>query len=232
MLIRNRAPFFSGLILTISFACVLLLIFAPVFGDGRNGLQYADDMFNRLSKGSSYFLPKIENHAEAMAGKSFKLELSLQSAAEAEAAAAQYAAAGLEATASGQAVQLGGDIGKMLATVLQDAKAGFRNDEAALQQRYGQTARAVLSNWWKMMSRLDKSLKLEKRVAEAKAVTEVMKKGIEPAHNYLGIEAESVSDMIPEMLGLLVFYLIYTIWWGYAILKLMEGLGLQLRSHH
>lgn len=37
--------------------------------------------------------------------------------------------------------------------------------------------------------------------------------------------------MVTEMLGLLVFYVIYTVWWGYAILKLLEGLGLVLRSH-
>ena len=231
MLIRNRPSFITGVILTISFAFVLLLIFAPVFGDNRNGLQYADDMFNRLSKGSSYFLPKIAKYAEAMAGKTFKLELPLKSAPAAEAAAAQYAAAGLEATANGQVVQLGGDIGKMLTVVLQDAEAGFQNDEAALQQRYAQPGRTVLANWWTMMSRLDKSLKLEKRVTEAKAVTEVMKKGVEPAHNYFGIESEKVADMVPEMLGLLVFYVLYTVWWGYAILKIMEGLGLVLKSH-
>ena len=231
MLIRNRPSFITGILLTISFSCVLLFIFAPLFGEGRNGLQYADDIFNRLSKGSSYFLPKIQKHAEAMAGKAFKLELPLKAAADAEAAAAQFAAAGLAATAQGESVQLTGDIGKLLAVVLQDAESGFRNDEAALQQRYGKPAREVLANWWKMMSRLDKSLKLEKRVSEAKAVSEVMKKGIEPAHNYFGIEAEEVSNMLLEMLGLLVFYVVYTVWWGYAILKLMEGIGLVLKSH-
>ena len=230
MLIRNRPSFITGILLTISFSCVLLFIFTPLFGEGRNGLQYADDVFNRLSKGSSYFLPKIQQHAAAMAGKAFKLELPFKSAAETEAAIAQYAAAGLEATANGQVVQLNGDIGKLLTVVLRDAESGFQNDEAALQQRYGKPAREVLANWWRTMSRLDKSLKLEKRVSEAKAVTEVMKKGIEPAHNYFGIEAEEVSNMLLEMLGLLVFYVVYTVWWGYAILKLMEGLGLVLKS--
>lgn len=231
MLIRNRPSFITGMILTLSFTCVLLLIFAPVFGDGRNGLQYADDMFNRLSKGSSYFLPRIAKHADAMAGKSFKLELPFKATPEAESAAAMYAAAGLKAEVTGQAVRLDGDIGHLLSMVLKDAEAGFRNDEEALQQRYGLPARTVLANWWQLTSRLDKSLKLDKRVSEAKAVVEVMKKGIEPSHNYFGIEAEKVADMIPEMLGLLIFYVVYTVWWGYAILKIMEGLGLVLRSH-
>jgi len=42
----------------VTFAGVLALIFSPIFGDGRNGLVYADDMFNKLSKGSSYFIPR------------------------------------------------------------------------------------------------------------------------------------------------------------------------------
>lgn len=231
MLIRNRPSFITGMILTLSFTCVLLLIFAPVFGAGRNGLQYADDMFNRLSKGSSYFLPRIAKHADAMAGKAFQVELPFKAAAEAEGAAAMYAVAGLKAEVAAQAVRIEGDIGQLLSAVLKDAETGFQNDEEALLQRYGLPARTVLANWWQLTSRLDKSLKLEKRVPEAKAVVEVMKKGIEPAHNYFGIEAEKVADMIPEMLGLLIFYVVYTVWWGYAILKIMEGLGLVLKSH-
>lgn len=231
MLIRNRPSFITGMILTFSFAFVLLLIFAPVFGEGRNGLEYADDMFNKLSKGSSYFLPKVSRHAEAMAGKTFKLDLPVKALKDADAARGMYAAAGLAVVVNGENLQIEGDIGKLLSAVLQDAEDGFRNDEAALQERYALPARTVLANWWQMMNRLDKSLKLEKRVPEAKAVTEVMKKGVEPAHNYFGIEAEKVSDMIPEMLGLLVFYVLYTVWWGYAILKLLEGLGLVLKSH-
>lgn len=231
MLIRNRPSFITGLILTLSFAFVLALIFMPVFGEGRNGLELADDMFNRLSKGSSYFLPKISKHAEAMAGKTFRLELPAKALKDAQTAQTMYAVAGLEVSSSGENLQLGGDLGRLLTVVLQDAEDGFRNDEAALQQRYELPARAVLANWWQMMNRLDKSLKLEKRVPEAKAVVEVMKKGVEPAHNYFGIEAEKVANMVPEMLGLLMFYVLYTVWWGYAILKLLEGLGLVLRSH-
>ncbi len=231
MLIRNRPSFITGLILSLSFAFVLALIFAPVFGEGRNGLQFADDMFNRLSKGSSYFLPKISKYADAMAGKTFKLELPAKALKDAQTAQAMYAAAGIEVASSGENLQLGGDLGKLLAVVLQDAEDGFRNDEAALNQRYELPARVVLANWWQMLNRLDKSLKFEKRIPEAKAVVEVMKKGVEPAHNYFGIEAEKVSNMVSEMLGLLMFYVLYTVWWGYAILKLLEGLGLVLRSH-
>ena len=50
-----------------TFAGVLALIFSPVFGDGKNGLVYADDMFNKLSKGSSYFIPKVMKSNEKFA---------------------------------------------------------------------------------------------------------------------------------------------------------------------
>lgn len=230
MLIRNRPAFFTGMILTVSFSCVLLVLFLPLFGQGRNGLEYADDMFNRLSKGSSYFLPKVAKYAEATAGKPFRIELSFQSGETAVTAAAQYRAAGLSVETVGRNLRLGGDLGSMLDAVLSDAEAGYRNQDEVLRQRYGLPGRTVLANWWHLMDRLDKSLKLEQRLPEAKAVAEVMKKGVEPAHNYFGIEAEKVADMIPEMLGLLAFYVVYTVWWGYAILKLMEGMGLVLRS--
>lgn len=231
MLIRNRPSFITGLILSLSFACVLALIFTPLFGNGWNGLQYADDMFNRLSKGSSYFIPKVAKNVEGMVGKSFKLELSPKSAAEAECAAALFATAGLTVERTGDKIQLGGDLGPMLTAALQDAEDGYRNNEEALKQRYDLPARTVLATWWQMLNRLDKSLKQEKRALEAKAVVEVMKKGIEPAHNYLGIKAERVANMMTEMIGLLVFYVLYTVWWGYAILKLLEGFGLILKSH-
>ena len=56
-----------GASLAVTFVGVLALIFSPVFGDGMNGLVYADDMFNKLSKGSSYFIPKVAKSNEKFA---------------------------------------------------------------------------------------------------------------------------------------------------------------------
>jgi len=63
MLIRNSKMFNLGGLLALSFLGVLLLIFSPVF-DGKNGLVYSDDLFNKLSKGSSYFIPKVKDQAQ------------------------------------------------------------------------------------------------------------------------------------------------------------------------
>lgn len=66
-----------GIILAISFWIILFLIFSPIFGHGRNGLQYADEMFNNLAKGSSYFIPKVAKTNEKFMGKMFSITIKM-----------------------------------------------------------------------------------------------------------------------------------------------------------
>ena len=55
-----------------------------------------------------------------------------------------------------------------------------------------------------------------------------MKKGIEPAFNFYDIEPQKVSDKALTVTGLLLFYILYTMWWGYAIFCIFDGLGLSM----
>ena len=61
MLIREKAPFLRGTLMLLSFLVLLCVLFMPVFRDENGkkltGLQYSDNVFNQLSKGSSYFIP-------------------------------------------------------------------------------------------------------------------------------------------------------------------------------
>ena len=57
-----------------AFLGVLFMIFSPVFG-GKNGLQLADNSFNRLAKGSSYVIPKIAKDNEAFMGRMFTVSI-------------------------------------------------------------------------------------------------------------------------------------------------------------
>ena len=72
----NKKSLSIGVLLAASFFGVLLLIFSPVFGDGRNGLTYADDMFNKLSKGSSYFIPDLRKDSEKFNGQALSVKIS------------------------------------------------------------------------------------------------------------------------------------------------------------
>jgi hypothetical protein len=45
MLVKNKKMFSVGAFLALTFVGVLALIFSPIFGNGMNGLTYADDIF-------------------------------------------------------------------------------------------------------------------------------------------------------------------------------------------
>ncbi len=69
-----------GILLAISFWVVLFLMFSPIFpktaaGQPQNGLQWADEMFNELAKGSSYFIPKVAKGNEKFMGKMFAVSI-------------------------------------------------------------------------------------------------------------------------------------------------------------
>jgi hypothetical protein len=227
MLIVDRKAFAIGMLLAASFLGVLALIFTPVFGAGMNGLQYADDMFNRLSKGSSYFIPKVAKSVEAMGGVALnhRLPLSGETAAR---AVAMLEKSAVVVRLDGEQISVRGDLASLLKHILRDAEDGYRNAGVVLSERYALPERKVLATWWQVLKALDKALTHEQRLAEASTVREVMRKAIEPAHNYYGIEAQRVADMAPRMAGLLLFYVAYTIWWGYAIFFLFQGCGLAM----
>lgn len=230
MLIANRRSFTLGVVLSLGFVCVLGLIFSPVFGGGRNGLQYADDVFNRLSKNSSYFIPKVARSAEKQAGTAIAVDIKLESAQQAGRAATLLAGAGAVVKQDGSALHVDADLGKLLGRCLSDAEDGYRNADGTLAERYGFGARDVLAGWWKVLRQIGKALAAQKRTAEADTVVEVMRKAVEPAHNYYGVEAGDVAAVAGTMTGLLVFYIAYTIWWGSAIYYLFEGIGLMMRK--
>jgi hypothetical protein len=90
--------------------------------------------------------------------------------------------------------------------------------------------RQVMETWWAALSKVDKELKKQKNVAESNAVSTVMKKGIEPSYNFYQIDAQSVADKWVTMTSLLVFYVAYTMWWGFAIFYMFDGIGLSMKK--
>lgn len=229
-MIANRKSFALGCVLAAGFLLVLGVIFAPVFGNGMNGLEYADDVFNKLSKGSSYFIPKVVQGNRKVVGTRFAVVVKMPAPEQAERAAILLAGAGAEVDRRDATLSIAGDLGQLLGHILGDAEAGYRNDDAALAHRYGMAGKTVLATWWQVLRHTGKALASERKSAEADAVIAVMKKAIEPAHNYYGIEAENVASMAAIMIALLLFYVLYTIWWGSAIFFLFEGFGLMMRK--
>jgi len=217
-----------GVVLAISFWAVEALIFTPVFGAGMNGLDFADDLFNKLSKGSSYFIPKLQKSVQGYAGKPFAADISLDKPETAALAANLFTAAGATAKAEGGKLAVSGDLGAVLAVVLRDSDEMYRNDGKAVAARYGVKEKDALRAWWTSFSAVDKYLKKNGKIEDAKIISDVMKKGVETAYNYYGIPAEKVADKAGLMTFLLVFYVVYTMWWGFAIFYIFDGIGLTM----
>ena len=52
-----------GAFLMATFIAVMIGIFLPLF-DGGNALNYLDNLYNSISKGSAYYIPKVEHVIE------------------------------------------------------------------------------------------------------------------------------------------------------------------------
>lgn len=250
-MIKDKKHFGLGLILMISFFAVLFWIFTPTFGSGMNGLQYADDMFNKLSKGSSYFIPKVAEANEKFNGKNFEVTIELEKPEAVESAAMLFEHAGAEVVVNGTEMSIKGNLGEVLASTVEDADAMYKNNGMQVANKYGFNSgeailvkfggekaadtnakgeKVLVGSWWQALNKMDKKLQVNGKAAEAKMVSDVLKKAVEPGYNYYGIEAKSVSEKATIMTGLLVFYVIYTMWFGYAVFFIFEGIGLSMKK--
>jgi len=229
MLIRNKKMFGVGSFLATTFLGVLLLIFSPVF-NGKNGLQFADDSFNRLSKGSSYFIPKVSKTVEKVAGKQLSQVITFEKADEAQTAAKLFSTAGAKADVQDTKLSVSGDLTTILKSTVADADAMFKNDGKVVADKYGMDEKKAMKGWWMALGKIEKNMKKEKQIQEAKVLAEVNKKAVEPAYNFYKIEGEKVADHAGMLSGLLVFYVAYTMWWGYSIFYLFDAFGLSMKK--
>ena len=229
----NKNSLGLGIVLAISFLIVLFLIFSPIFpkspaGEPQNGLTYADRMFNGLSKGSSYFIPKIKKDNEKFVGKTFAVSVKIDKPEDAENTAKLFTSAGAQAEVQGTELKIEGDLGKTVEAVLNDSDAMYNNDGPRVSGLYGYDEKAVMKNWWQALSKMAKTFTKEKKLDEAKLLDSVNKKAVETAYNYYGIAAQKVNENAVLMTGLLVFYVVYTLWWGFAIFYIFDGIGLTM----
>src|SRR5512135_1839520 len=205
MIIKNKKPFRVGAFFAITFIGVLLLIFSPVF-KGGNGLQYADENFNRLAKGSSYFIPKVKESVAKTAGKPLAATVKVDDKEQVENTAKLLTTAGAAVEIKGQEIKVSGDMGAVLSSAVADADSMYSNDGKTVSSRYGYDEKQVMNNWWFVLDKVEKGMKKEKLIVEAKVISEVNKKAVEPGYNFYKVEANKVSEHAGKLSGLLLFY--------------------------
>ena len=232
-----------GIALAVSFLVVLLLIFSPIFGEGKNGLVFADDLFNKLSKGSSYFIPKVAKENEKFMGRMFTVSIKMSKPEDKQPADGEKRAEraaklftvnpGAKVEVIGSELKLEGDLGLVLKAALEDSDVMFKNEGDKIKTKYETSmatddVKQMFRQWYNVLPQISKEFAKDKKIEESKIVSTVSKKAVETAYNYYGVEAQKVSEKALLMTGLLVFYVIYTMWWGFAIFYIFDGIGLTM----
>jgi hypothetical protein len=227
-MIHDKRQFLIGAVLMAGFLAALAAVFRPMFENGQNLLDYLDGVFNSTSKASAYYIPATRAKASKLGAVPISVQIRAKGSAQAVEMETLLRASGASVSTRGAALTVEGDLGRILAEALADADAMFKNDGARVSARYGFDARRALYAWHTALGETQRELDRQEKFREAAAIRDTMTKGLEPAYNYYGVTAVAMKDMIWIALAALAGYVLYTVWYGYAILFLFEGWGVKL----
>ena len=73
-MIAHKKEFYGGVGMMAAFTVVLVIIFSPIF-NGQNGLDYLDALYNSISKGSAYYIPKVREAGSEFNGNNIKVAI-------------------------------------------------------------------------------------------------------------------------------------------------------------
>jgi len=238
----NKKHLALGSILLIGFVGLFILILLPIYPGGLNGLEYADELFNKLAKGSCYQIPKLKMEVEKYKGIVLDVVIDAKKPTDkpgdaekrAEIIAKVFTINGAKAEVQGSNVRITGDFGAIMVAALEDSDQMYHNNGDYIKKKYGveddEKMKQMFRQWHNAFTAIHKQFVLQKKAEEANFIKKVMTAAIEPAYNFYGIEAVKISEKAGLAAGLLVFYVLYTIWYGFGVLYLFEGLGLSAKK--
>ena len=226
-MIAHKKEFYGGVLMMVGFIVVLILVFMPLYG-GHNGLDYLDNLYNSISKGSAYYIPKVKEEADKFMGTSVSVTLVMAEEERAGQTVPLLMQGDALVNISGTELKVSGDLGKILDNCLADADLMYKNEGEKLYDKYGYEAKRVLLNWWVALHHMESDLKHQKKFKEAKIVSSVVQKAVELGYNYYKVDPQKIGDKIGIVLFSLIFYVAYTMWYGFAIMFMFEGWGLRL----
>ncbi len=226
-MLANKKEFYSGVWLMVAFLVVLAIMFSPVF-NGHNGLNYMDGLYNSISKGSAYYIPGLQKQTEKYSGKVITASAVMKDAKQAMETAVLFQSSGAAAVVDDKVIKVSGDLGGILSNCLADSDNMYHNRGDVVKAKYGMDERLALYNWWSGLKALSRDLDKQKKFAETKFIGTINKRAVECAYNYYTITPENISAKWGLVVFSLTFYVVYTLWYGFAILFMFEGWGLKL----
>ena len=234
MIVRDKKHMTWGVVMTLIFVLILGFMFTKMF-QGRkdakiNAFKASDNLFNSIAKGSTNYFPMLLEENKKLADQNINLQLEDLDQAVAERSLVLLRAAGVTASKSNNGISIQGELSRILEQALQDSKVLFDNQSQELQNRYNLQGREVVYVWWQTLTSLEKALTQAKEFAAAKFVGKVVKRGVEVGYNFYGIPSESAAHKAGILSFSLIFYVLYTLLWGFSIFFVFEGLGLRMSS--
>jgi len=233
VIVTNRRRFALGAAGLAAFLAVLAFWIAPGAG-GTSWLSRADGFFNRLSKDSAFRgLPELRARAESFRGTAFSVSVATENPEDAAALAAVFrlalagsAGTGAGAEADGCRARLAGDLGAAALALMDDAEELHRGGDERLLARFGLSGREVVYRYWQALGAIRGDCLRRGETAAAALAGDLRTRVCEPAYNFHGIAPASASESCGTLALLLGFYVAYTVWFGFSILLLFEGLGI------
>jgi len=225
-MIANKKEFSLGLGLFAGFWVLFVILMSPVFA-GKNLLDYMDNLYNMISKKSSYYIPDVQKNLADYKGQ--QVSFSVKAKGEQVARLTKMLqAGGATVKADGEKLKVSGDLAAIVENALADCETMFKNDGKAIVAKYGSEERAVLNDWEEAFKAAEKEMNKNSKYKEGKIFNKAQTKAIEPAYNYYGIESVPIKEKWGTVVISLVGYVIYTLWFGFSILFMFEGWGMKL----
>ncbi len=69
-----------------------------------------------------------------------------------------------------------------------------------------------------------------KKFKQAEFVSTVIAKGFEVGYNFFKVEGTSARSKAGILIFAMIFYVVYMLWYGVAILWLFEGFGMEMKA--
>ena len=221
--ILKGKKFTLGVVLTVTFFVLLFIIHSDTLFniDDKSIVDYTDKMFVSVSKGSVYFIPGLLPKLDKYHGT--PLDVTIKGD---DRTAVLFEKSHAKVALSNGELKIQGELAEVLTNALHDADLVFKGEDEKLMDKYGYPPREVARLWWQSIKDMEKELTKEKKFEQVKLLETTRVKALEPAFNFYGIESAAASDHALGITGIVLFYVLYTVWWGFAIYFLCEGFGL------
>ena len=219
----KKKEFTLGAVLTVTFFILLIIIHTTLIVniEGKSVVDYTDELFVSISKGSVYFIPELIAKSDKYIGRPLDVKIKGD-----EKTALLFEKANAKVELKDGKLDIKGGLGEILKNILQDSDSAFKGEEKSLSEKYGFTGEEVTHTWWKSLREIEKVYKKAKKFEEIELLKTVRVKALEPTFNFYDIGASSASENALGIAGIVIFYVLYTVWWGFAVYFICEGFGL------